>query len=87
MTLTTSTDKYGREHTTDGAITYRLSALNGSSDKYGPCEVCGKRCPDTHIQTRLNGRSYDGPQVFGCYSCLVGIRRWSPAASAGQAVP
>lgn len=41
----------------DGAYKYRIFRCCASSDKYGPCEVCGEFVSDVHHQTE--SRSYE----------------------------
>lgn len=60
---------------------YKLSRMDGSSIKYGPCEVCGNFVSDIFYQsesreTKFGVHTYaDCHSLFGHEDCLKDIRR------------
>ena len=74
-----------REHLNGGKkmtkYKYKLSRMEGSSIKYGPCEVCGKNVSDVYyqIESRYTDRgrwTFSGCyNLFGHEDCLVSKRR------------
>ena len=52
------------------------------TDHYGPCEICGQTCSETHVHTharvwqRQDGLLYlsRGPGMYGHRNCLVEAR-------------
>jgi hypothetical protein len=70
-----------------GQFRYKIKSMGASSDKYGNCEVCGKRVSDIHLQTSEElvvfepiGDESDGTHwvhrgsVWGHEECLIGIQ-------------
>lgn len=67
---------------------YRLVRTGYSSNKYGPCEVCGKHAPEVYHQIESkyfkfvhNEAVYEGWTSYGCHNlfghkeCLISQRR------------
>ena len=59
---------------------YRLSAMNGGSDKYGNCEVCAKRVDSTYLLTIYHtfdgqGRMCAWNDKFGHKDCLASLTK------------
>ncbi len=38
---------------------YRITAMRHGSDRYGPCEVCGKHCATTYYQVETKDYRID----------------------------
>lgn len=62
--------------------TYRIRSAEASSQKYGPCEVCGAPCSDVHLQSAWEkvpdtARPFvtAAGVKFGHASCLALVRR------------
>ena len=62
---------------------YRITLLNASSAKYGPCEVCGEFVAAMYIQTKQHEKKIAGTAkvhvindsvTFGHKTCLEQIR-------------
>jgi hypothetical protein len=47
-----TTDEYGREYQQFGEYRYKLRSTGYGSARFGPCQVCGKYCPEVYAQTR-----------------------------------
>lgn len=58
---------------------FRLVRQNGTSDKYGPCELCGEFVSDMFSQTQMiiddMGHEYYGGNAFGHKECLIALRK------------
>ena len=60
---------------------YKLSRMDGSSIKYGPCEVCGNFVSDIFYQSESRTTDHGISTFAGCYSlfghegCLISKRR------------
>jgi hypothetical protein len=60
-----------------GGHRYRLVALEASSAKFGPCEVCGEHVSDVHRQAEeyaVGDTWRDGRDLFGHLECLEASR-------------
>jgi hypothetical protein len=71
-----------------GAYRYRIKSTGGSSQKYGPCEVCAKPSTEVFIQSEeqsyardedegggIGWTHYDCHNLFGHEACLLSARR------------
>lgn len=74
-----------------GKYVYRIKSTGNSSAKFGPCEVCGKHCPEVFYQ--VEGQTFLTDELdecgagkicityhecrnfFGHEECLIGARR------------
>ena len=55
---------------------YRLKTTGYSSERYGPCEVCGEHCSEVFYQVESKGGSrHKCRDLFGHETCLVAARR------------
>lgn len=54
---------------------YKLKSMRASSDKYGPCEICGKHVAEVYLLTKYTeyaqGRFTCGNTLFGHHDCLL----------------
>lgn len=57
-------------------VRYTLNSTRSSSDKYGPCEVCGEPVGEVFIQTKYRGKAHAGCK-FGHKECLLKFRQIS----------
>jgi hypothetical protein len=66
-----------------GDYRYCIRSTGASSERFGPCEVCGARVSDVHIQTAAKRMASeagwymaeDCPTLFGHEACLVAQRK------------
>lgn len=62
---------------------YRLSSTGASSDKFGPCEICGKHASEVFLQVEQQKygeqdnewTEYQCKSYFGHKECLLNQRR------------
>lgn len=67
-----------------GKFYYRISSLEKSSTRYGPCEVCGDHASEVHFQTESREYIWGGKSrmirdkqckdLFGHKQCLLDQR-------------
>ena len=78
------TKQITKVYTINGIHLYRLTNMEHSSKRYGPCEVCGEHVSDVHLQSEYvqgwkqgesNWKVTEDSPKFGHEQCLKNLRK------------